>query len=637
MNTNVFDELVIVKRSGQRVAFNKAKIAIAIKKAFDSTYEDYDPNSINKIYASVLSFIEENYKERKTISVEDIQDIIENTLNTSKFQEVYLAFKEYRVKRAQSRDLFTTKQQHKFLKAMEFLASKDVNSFESILTFTSSISQEYSRAYLLDNKYTRGHDEGVIYIHNLGRYSFKISKGAILDLSKIDINDNYIFYLITFLRNLKKEQYGEHVLASIDKVLTPYYIYLYKDYLIDYLSKYLDLEGLLPYINFNALKDEISMVDKLDDLKVDKYFKSSKVNDIYLKAKEDAGAKTYEKVALDLKNLLISLDDDSIFQEEGYTLSFGSSNDSIAKIIRKIILDLFKEMNFKNINFNYKLSDSSQVDEILDMVDANKDFNIINLKSKANQTKESDIEYFYTGEKIIDNIINEDKRVSLGRIMLANSSINLSRIALMAKDKDDFYNQLNNCLELAKGELLVAFENMCNYYKENYSYLFKERVILDSEKLEPLQKVRKIFRGGILYINIIGLYETKNYFFKDNEAELFVLLEYLDNYVKKISNEERLNFSISAISYPDASTHFMNIDKTIFGNQVKNITNKSLYDEAYKAFNSLDSISKYESLLNGGHKYVIEVTNKLSKKKLKEMLVDAISKDIAFINIRVGD
>lgn len=636
MSTNVFDELVIVKRSGQRVAFNKAKIAIAIKKAFDSTYEDYDPNSINKIYANVLSFIEENYKERKTISVEDIQDIIENTLNDSKYQEAYLAFKEYRVKRAQSRDLFTTKQQHKFLKAMEFLASKDVNSFESILTFTSSISQEYSRAYLLDNKYTRGHDEGIIFIHNLGRYSFKISKGSILDLSKIDINDNYIFYLITFLRNIKKEQYGEHVLASIDKVFSPYYIYLYKNYLIDYLSKYLDLEGLLPYINFNALKDEIAMCDKLDDLSFDKYFKSSKVNAIYLKAKEDASLVTYNKVSNDLKNLLISLDDETIFQEEGYTLSFAGDNDDISLIIKKIILDLFKEMNFKNINFNYKLSDIKQIDEILDMIDASKNFNIINLNSKANETKDSDIEYFYAGEKIIDNI-NEDKRVSLGRIMLANSSINLSRIALQAKDKDDFYKQLNNVLELAKGELLVAFENMCNYYKENYSYLFKERVILDSEKLEPLQKVRKIFRGGILYINIIGLYESSNYFFKNDEKEIFELLEYLDNYAKKISNEERLNFSVSAINYQDASTHFINIDKTIFGNKISNITNKNIYDEAYKAFDNLNSISKYESLLSGGHKYVIEVTNKLSKKKLKEMLIDAINKDIAFINIRVGD
>ena len=65
---------------------------------------------------------------------------------------------------------------------------------------------------------------------------------------------------------------------------------------------------------------------------------------------------------------IISLDDETIFQEEGYTLSFGGSSDNISLIIRKIILDLFKEMNFKNINFNYKLSDIKQIDEILDMI-----------------------------------------------------------------------------------------------------------------------------------------------------------------------------------------------------------------------------------------------------------------------------
>ena len=636
MSTNVFDELVIVKRSGQRVAFNKAKIAIAIKKAFDSTYEDYDTNSINKIYALVLSYIEDNYKERKTISVEDIQDIIENTLNASSYHEAYEAFKEYRIKRAQSRDLFTTKQQHKFLKAMEFLASKDVNSFESILTFTSSISTEYSRAYLLDNKYTRGHDEGILFIHNLGRYSFKISKGAVLDLSKIDINDNYIFYLITFLRNIKKEQYGEHVLASIDKVFVPYYIYLYKDYLINYLSKYLELDGLTPYINIGALKDEISMADNLDDLELDKYFKSSRAKDIYSKALIDTEAITYDKLYSDLKNLLISIDDETIFQEEGYTLSFSGCDLKLPKIIRKMILDILKECDFKNINFNYKLNNLNQLDEVLDIIDIKKNFNIINLKSKANETSYADIEYFFKGEKPIDNI-NEDKRISLGRIMLANSSINLARIALQAKDKDDYYHQLLSYLELAKGELLVAFENMCNYYKENYSYLFKEKVILDSEKLESEQKVRKIFRGGILYINVIGLYESALYFFKGNQKEVFELLNYLNSYALKISNEERLNFSISAINYPDASTHFINIDKTIFGNQIDNITNKASYDEAYKAFNNLADISKYESLITGGHNYLVEVTSKTSKKKLKEMLTDMVNNDLAFINIRVGD
>ena len=41
-----FDEIVVVKRSGQRVNFNDAKIAIAIKKGFDSVYEDYDEKNV---------------------------------------------------------------------------------------------------------------------------------------------------------------------------------------------------------------------------------------------------------------------------------------------------------------------------------------------------------------------------------------------------------------------------------------------------------------------------------------------------------------------------------------------------------------------------------------------------------------
>lgn len=637
MDTNIFDELVIVKRSGQRVSFNKAKIAIAIKKAFDSTYDEYDVNSINKIYADVLSFIENNYKERKTISVEDIQDIIENKLQDSPYKEVYESFKQYRIKRAQSRDLFTTKQQHKFLKAMEFLASKEVNSFQSILTFANSISTEYSKAYLLDNKYVRSHDEGILFVHNLDYLSFRISKGAILDLSKININDNYIFYLISLLRNLKKEQYGEHVLASLDMVFIPYYIYLYKDSLVDHLNKYLEMEGLIPYININALKDEILMLDGIDlpNSLIDKYFKSTKALEIYNKSKAFSESKTNQLVYQALKNLLASIDDDeSSFKSGGYTVSFSGINNEIGKIICKIIIELFKNNSYKNIHFNYKLKGLEQIEDVLDLAEVGKSFNIINLNSPNNISTYKDIEYFYGGEKIIDNI-NEDKRQSLGRIMLANSSINLVRIALTAKDKNDFYQILNSYLDLAKNELLVVFENMCNYYKENYNYLFKENIILDSEKLEPLQKVRKIFRGGVLYINIIGLYETKKYFFK-NDEEIIELLEYLDSYAKKISNDERLNFSISAINYQDSSSHFINIDKTIFGNQIDKLTNNNLYEEAYKAFNLTD-ISKFEGLTHGGHKYIIDLNAKVSKKKLKEMLTEAINNNISFINIKAGD
>ena len=38
MKSSIIDELTVVKRSGQRVPFNGSKIALAIKKGFDSVY-----------------------------------------------------------------------------------------------------------------------------------------------------------------------------------------------------------------------------------------------------------------------------------------------------------------------------------------------------------------------------------------------------------------------------------------------------------------------------------------------------------------------------------------------------------------------------------------------------------------------
>ena len=179
MERDFFNDIIVVKRSGQRVNFNDAKIAIAIKKGFDSVYEDYDEKNVNKVKEKVLDYIEKNYKDRKTICVEDIQDIIEETLKNMKFDEVYDSYKGYRERRAASRDAFVVKQQHKFVKAIESLGLKSANEEDAkrenanvdgdgpmgtMLHFGSTVSKEFAKAYLMDSKYARAHDEGAIHI-----------------------------------------------------------------------------------------------------------------------------------------------------------------------------------------------------------------------------------------------------------------------------------------------------------------------------------------------------------------------------------------------------------------------------------------------------------------------------------------
>ena len=180
MKDDVLNEIVVVKRSGQRVPFNGTKIAIAIKKGYDSVYEHYDEKLVNKVYEKVLKAITKDYQDRKTIGIEEIQDIIEKTLKVAD-ETVYKSFSEYRERRAASRDAFVVKQQHKFVKAIESLglkSAKEENSkrenanvdgdgpMGTMLHFGSTVSKEFAKAYLMDAKYARAHDDGTIHIHD---------------------------------------------------------------------------------------------------------------------------------------------------------------------------------------------------------------------------------------------------------------------------------------------------------------------------------------------------------------------------------------------------------------------------------------------------------------------------------------
>ena len=81
------DKIIVVKRDGKKVEFNKAKIAIAIKKGFDSVKPEngeskYTEKDINKVLNKVLTKIEETKPEK--LKIEEIQDMIEVALKEEK-------------------------------------------------------------------------------------------------------------------------------------------------------------------------------------------------------------------------------------------------------------------------------------------------------------------------------------------------------------------------------------------------------------------------------------------------------------------------------------------------------------------------------------------------------------------------
>jgi ribonucleoside-triphosphate reductase len=251
MEKDLFNEIVVVKRSGQRVGFNDAKVALAIKKGFDSVYDDYDEKDVNKVKEKVLTSIEKKYKDRKTIGVEDIQDIIEEELKKQHYDEVYESYKGYRERRTASREAFVEKQQHKFVKAIESLGLKSAaeenakrenanvdgdGPMGTMLHFGSTVSKEFAKAYLMDNKYARAHDEGAIHIHDLDFWAMGTTTCTQIDLEKLFKNGfstghgylrtpnsiaSYSALAAIAIQSNQNEQHGGQSIPAFDYYMAP--------------------------------------------------------------------------------------------------------------------------------------------------------------------------------------------------------------------------------------------------------------------------------------------------------------------------------------------------------------------------------------------------------------------------------
>ena len=77
INIEEITTLKVVKRNGRKVDFDGAKIAMAIKKGFDSVenteseINKYSEKDIQKVYQTVLKRIEKDYKDAEKIKIEE--------------------------------------------------------------------------------------------------------------------------------------------------------------------------------------------------------------------------------------------------------------------------------------------------------------------------------------------------------------------------------------------------------------------------------------------------------------------------------------------------------------------------------------------------------------------------------------
>lgn len=241
---NKLTNIIVIKRDGKKVGFNESKIAVAIKKGFDSLKNEnndkYEEKDINKVYNLVIQKIIDTEKDK--IKIEEIQDMIEEVLKNNKYIDVYESFSTYRERRNQSRKLFfDEKKQHTFLKAIENLSTDTssenevpesiTTSMGAMLKYGQAVSKEVSKSYFLKRKVSDAYEGGEIYIHDLDYLPMGTTNCCHIDLNKL-FNDGFstgkgflrepnnimtyaILTSIAILTN-QNDQYGEQSIPALD-------------------------------------------------------------------------------------------------------------------------------------------------------------------------------------------------------------------------------------------------------------------------------------------------------------------------------------------------------------------------------------------------------------------------------------
>ncbi|MBQ3394165.1 MAG: ribonucleoside triphosphate reductase, partial [Oscillospiraceae bacterium] len=165
----------VVKRDGEIVDFNIAKISAALTKAFESTGRNFHPSVIDMLALKVTSNFEPKIVDDK-IGVEDIQDSAEAVLIQAGYDDVAKNYILYRKQREKIRNMNATMLDYKelvnsYVDAIDWRVKENSTVTYSvgglILSNSGAITANYWLSEISDQEIANLHRNGDIHIHDL--------------------------------------------------------------------------------------------------------------------------------------------------------------------------------------------------------------------------------------------------------------------------------------------------------------------------------------------------------------------------------------------------------------------------------------------------------------------------------------
>ena len=627
----------IIKRNGQEAIFDRAKIESAVGKA-NEEMDDFAKISHEEIAALAADVEKECNHMGRSVSVEEIQDMVEDRLMAKNKFSLARKYITYRYSRALARKANTTDAHilsliecnNEEVKQENSNKNPTVNSVQRDY-MAGEVSKDLTRRILLPEDIVRAHDEGIIHFHDADYFAQHMHNCDLVNLEDMLQNGTVISGTL-----IEKP----HSFSTACNIATQIIAQVASN---QYGGQSISLTHLAPFVDISRKKIRKEVADELALVNVTDEDHIAQIAEKRLRDEVRKGIQMiqYQVVTLlttngqapfvtvfmylnEARNEQEKADLAMIIEETLKQRIQGVKNESgewITPAFPKLIYVLEPDNIKENEPFWYLTELAARCTAkrmVPDYISEKK-----MLEYKVDKNGEGHCYTCMGCRSFLTPYVDEnDKPKYYGRFNQGVVTINLVDVALSSgKDEKKFWEIFDERLDLCYRALMYRHNRLKGTVSDAAPILWQYGALARLKKGETIDK---LLYGGYSTISLgyAGLYECTKYMtgksHTDEEAKPFALavMQHMNDKCKEWKTKENIDFSLYGTPLESTTYKFAKCLQKRFG-IVPGVTDKNYITNSYHvhvsekidAFTKLKFESEFQQLSPGGAISYVEVPN----------------------------
>lgn len=629
----------VVKRDGRVVPFDKKRIVYAISKA------GFVPDDVKQKIAQEIEKL-----EKKTISVEEIQDLVEKKLMATSYKGVAREYVRYRYKRELIREkdklnnsileILDTCNEH----ANEENSNKNATLLSTQRDYMAGETSKFIMENLLLPDYLwQAHKEGLIHIHDTDYIAAHMFNCCLINLEDMLQNGTVISKTL-----IEKP----HSFATACNIATQVIAQVASN---QFGGQTITLSHIAPFVDVSRKKIRDEVLAEFHDMVVNREIEKKPADDVINRLVEDRLKKEVKRGVQTIQyqiNTLMTSNGQTPFVSVCMYLNEvpeGQTRDDLAMVIEEVLKQRIEGVkNEKGVWITPAFPKLLYVLEENNVHEDSKYFYLTELAAKCSAKR---LVPDYISEKVMKQnkvdangdgqcypcmgcrsfltpyIDDEGKPKYYGRFNQGVVTINLVDVALTALageanvPEKEFWAVLEERLELCHKALQIRHQRLVGTPSDVSPVHFQYGAIARLKKGEPIDKL--LFGGySTISLGYAGLYECvkamtgKSH--TDEEAKPFAIaiMKKLNEKCAEWKKEENIDYSVYGTPLESTTGKFATCLQKRFG-KIEGITDHGYITNSYHvnvrehidAFTKLKFESEFQKLSPGGCISYIETSN----------------------------